>query len=755
MDRGRVQALSSSEHSGISPSRHTQTDDAYATSWAHIDDELGRLDLRLRIALLRRQTADPACLSSSGLRSGAAACPPASFTTQASETPTEKTLLDALAARGVDIEEKRRASQAAGVRLALPCLAGIFRLDAIEEQCLLICLAPQINEKYERHYAFLQEEATRKQASASLLLDLLCPSQDERRVAHGVFSAQSPLFSYKLLQVSDAETDAAPFSLARTLRVDPRIVNYIFGISSIDDRLLSVARLITNSPPRTTAAAVAMAKPVDRMTAFIRHHLTSSEAPKSLVFHLHGADMAAQHAAVESICRDLALPVVFVDIEKAMAAGPIASELAWLTGREAVLLPAAICVERSDLWIDADRNFVQRERWFAAIRHFSQLTFFSGKSLWSPGKLREGLLYIEIAFPTPAVEVRKALWEEHLAAHEIHACIDPGALASRFRFNAEQIGNALDTAETTAYWRDPAGATVTASDIAEACRAQVSLEFSGLAVKTETVHKWDDLVLPADHLRLLRELCNQARYRHIVYGDWGFARRLSLGKGLNALFTGPPGTGKTMAAEVIGAELQVDTYKIDLSQAVSKYIGETEKNLDHIFREAESGNAILFFDEADALFGKRSEVKDAHDRYANIEIGYLLQRMEQHEGIVILATNLRNNLDDAFSRRMHFVVDFPFPNEEHRARLWEGLFPAEVPMDEQIDFHFLARQFKVAGGNIRNIGLCATFLAAAEGTGLAMRHLILATRREYKKLGWPCTKNEFCDYHDLLEALDG
>lgn len=753
---GRVQALSSplAERAGMSAAGDPQPDRGYVSSWAHVDDELGRLDLRIRLALLRRQGEEHADSPYSGLPSGAAPGSAACSLAHDSDAAIEKPLLDALAARGMDIEQKRRASQALGTHLALPRLANLFRLSTFEEQCLLICFAIEIDAKYAKHYAFLQDDVTREQPSAALLLDLLCSTQDERRAARAAFSSQSPLFEYRLLLVANASGDALSPSLSRALRIDQRIANYILGINSIDDRLLPVVRLITNDA-RPASPPLAVATPADRMKAFVRHHLASSEEPKGLTFHLHGADMAAQRAAVESICGDLALPVVFADIEKAIAAGPMASELPWLIGREAVLLPAAICVEGTDSWLDDGKNCAQREAWFAAIRHFSQLTFLLGRSRWSPGKLSEGLIYIEIAFPTPAVEVRKALWQDHLAARQVHAAIDPGVLASRFRFNAEQIRNALEAAETIAYWRDPARQTVTADDISEACRAQVSLKVSGLAVKTAPVHKWDNLVLPPDHLRLLRELCNQARHRHIVYGDWGFERRLSLGKGLNALFTGPPGTGKTMAAEVIGAELQLDMYKIDLSQAVSKYIGETEKNLDQMFREAESGNAILFFDEADALFGKRSEVKDAHDRYANIETGYLLQRMEQHEGIVILATNLRNNLDEAFCRRMHFVVEFPFPDEEHRTRLWEGLFPAEVPRDEEIDFRFLAKQFKVPGGNIRNIGLCAAFLAAAEGTGLTMRHLIMATRREYKKLGWPCTANDFGAYHDLIKALDG
>jgi SpoVK/Ycf46/Vps4 family AAA+-type ATPase len=242
-------------------------------------------------------------------------------------------------------------------------------------------------------------------------------------------------------------------------------------------------------------------------------------------------------------------------------------------------------------------------------------------------------------------------------------------------------------------------------------------------------------VLPADQLAQLKEICSQVKYRQIVYQTWGFDRKLSLGKGIIALFSGPPGTGKTMAAEVIARDLQLDLYKIDLSQLVSKYIGETEKNLDRIFTAAETANAILFFDEADALFGKRSEVKDAHDRYANIEIGYLLQKIEEYEGLAILATNLRQNLDEAFIRRLNFIVDFPFPDEEHRQQILRVLIPIEAPIADDIDFSLLAHEIKLAGGNLKNIVLAAAFYAAESGPTIQMYHFIQAAKREHQKLG--------------------
>jgi hypothetical protein len=262
-----------------------------------------------------------------------------------------------------------------------------------------------------------------------------------------------------------------------------------------------------------------------------------------------------------------------------------------------------------------------------------------------------------------------------------------------------------------------------------------SAALDALAHKLALPYGWPDLVLPPDQLGQLQEICARARHRPLVYDGWGFGRKLAHGRGLQVLFSGPPGTGKTMAAAVIANELGLDLYRIELAQVVSKYIGETEKNLERVFSAAERREVILFFDEADALFGKRSEVKDSHDRYANLEISYLLQRMEAYDGLAILATNLRQHLDEAFLRRLQVSVEFPFPDEAQRRRIWATLFPSEAPLDPAVDFDLLARELKLAGGNLKNIALTAAFYAASDGNAIRLHHLAQAARREYQKLG--------------------
>jgi len=288
-------------------------------------------------------------------------------------------------------------------------------------------------------------------------------------------------------------------------------------------------------------------------------------------------------------------------------------------------------------------------------------------------------------------------------------------------------------------------------DLLIGCRLQSNQKLGALARKLSPLKGWEDITLPEHALEQLREICGQLKYRQKVYGDWGFGNKQTLGKGLCVLFFGLSGTGKTLAVEVMARELQLEAFKIDLSTVVSKYIGETEKNLSKVFQEAETSNAILFFDEADALFGKRSEVKDAHDRYANIEINYLLQRMEEFDGLVILATNLRKNIDEAFFRRMHFAVEFPMPDESHRYRIWKQHLPESAPVAGDIDFDFLSKRINLAGGNIKNVVVNAAFLAAENSGVIHMKHFLRAIRREYEKIGRLCTETDFAPYHNLLK----
>jgi hypothetical protein len=347
---------------------------------------------------------------------------------------------------------------------------------------------------------------------------------------------------------------------------------------------------------------------------------------------------------------------------------------------------------------------------------------------------------IEVPFEAPTIAERRRLWRDRLADTGLSAPDhELDSLAELFELTPGRIGEAVSAAAGAVAWR-VAGGEADGGDgraLFLAARAQAGEVLAGLADRLKQPWGWDDIVLPEEALAQLRDICRRVIHKRRVLESWGMGRKLPLGRGVAALFAGPSGTGKTMAAAIVGRELGLDVYRIDLARVVNKYIGETEKNLSRVFDAAEQANVVLLFDEAEALFGKRSEVKDAHDRYANIEIGYLLQRMEAYPGATILATNLRHHLDEAFLRRLQVVVEFPMPAEADRLRLWRKMFPPEAPLAPDIDFDALAREVRLAGGNIRNIALAAAFAAAGEGRAIGIADLWLAAAREHRKLGRP------------------
>lgn len=656
-----------------------------------------------------------------------------------------------------EIETGIRQRQAAHLpkRSSLPFfqLSRIFQLTPLEEQCLIICLAPELDKKYEKLYAYLHDDLNRKKPTIGLVLDLLCPTFRQKISARTCFAPQSPLLSYQLLQVDDVAPDGGVGFLSRQLKIDDRIADYLLGLDTLDARLGSVASLVLPQIKleRVTVAEDRQAK----IRRFVSEHFTetSSDQPR-LMFYFCGPAGAGKKSLAAAISHDQGLALLVADLGRMTNATVPFEEILWRLGREAMLRSAALCLVGIDrLLSDDEQNSSRLQTLLATIPTFSRLTFFCGNRPWRPHNLLSTQLFINIEFPVPDVRARKRLWDRQLKdMPRFDAGIDSGALASKFRFTPGQIEEAAIAAVNLAKWHASATEPIFSEALHATCRSLSNTRLSTLARKINPTYTRQDIVLPPDQMNQLLELCNQARHRHIVYGEWGFDHKLAMGKGLIAMFSGPPGTGKTMAAEVIASELNLDLYGIDLSQVVSKYIGETEKNLDRIFTEAQTSNAILFFDEADALFGKRSEVKDAHDRYANIEIGYLLQKLEQYqEGIVILATNLGKNIDAAFLRRIHFMVEFPFPDEELRESIWRNVFPQQSPLDRNTDFAYLAAKYRLAGGNIRNIALFAAFRAAEQGKQIEIGEILEGVRREYQKFGCHVSHDSLLAAH--AEAL--
>ncbi len=628
----------------------------------------------------------------------------------------------------------------AGIPLRLPILAERLGLNTFEQQVVLLTLAPEVERHYERLFGYLNDDITRRWPSIALALELFCDELTERMSCRPAFTPQAPLRSLRIIQVSE-EANPLPLSLlSRGLKLDERLVSYLLGANDGDPQLIGLVEQ-SESEPKLPIMAPNTQIEVEALVYYVKQH----PAPDSLIL-LHGSDALLQTRLAAHLAHAAGTNPLILD-GAALSSHPTAGEIVARVLRERRLSQSMLVIHRVDQLLLKDGPSAALRDLLAA-RHALPWLLLSPQEL-SVTALAQQSPLLRLNLPAPDTERRAQLWQTHLNGKTPD--INLTELADRFRLTSGQIAAAASQAEihVAAFGH---GTGLQTADLFASCRSQSSTALAELAQRVESIHSWNDLIVPSSIKRQLRSLDNWVRYRHVVYGSWGFDRRVMLGKGLAVLFNGPSGTGKTMAAGILAKNLELDLYRIDLSTVVSKYIGETEKNLSRIFAEAESANAILFFDEADALFGKRSEVKDAHDRYANIEVSYLLQRMEAYDGLTILATNFRQNLDRAFTRRLQLMMEFPLPSPSERERIWRRLLPSTVPQAEDIDWAFLARQFPLSGGNIKNCALTAAFAAAGEGGALAMRHLVQAVVQELEKMDQPVVSSDFGAYQDLIRT---
>jgi ATP-dependent 26S proteasome regulatory subunit len=627
-----------------------------------------------------------------------------------SDTSTVRSDDDALTRAALEMAE---AESTMDPPPALVILSRRLNLSEFEQTVLLLCAAIEFDTGVAGLCALAQQDPGRAYPTFALALSM---ADDP---AWDALSPERPLRYWRLIEVNQPGGQSLTTS---PLRADERIVNYIKGLNYLDDRLapfLAAEEVFGDEEELPASQQSAVNK-------IIHSWRRPSTGSQLAVVQLLGSDsgsklMVASYAAA-GIGRRLfrlqaeLLPAQLTDLET----------LARLWHRESMLLPVALYLDTHE--VDAPSDALA-----ASVRRFLSrsegLFFLSVREIWS--RLGRDSTALDIAKPAPD-EQRRA-WEAALGGVNAES---PAQLAAQFNLNLSEIHEIAQLVRS-----DDVEGHFLLPRVWDACRARVRPRLDSLAQHLDPRATWSDIVLPNDEVHLLRQIAAQVSQRSKVYGEWGFARKMNRGLGISALFVGESGTGKTMAAEVIANELRLNLYRVDLSAVVSKYIGETEKNLRRLFDAAEDGGAILFFDEADALFGKRSEVKDSHDRYANIEINYLLQRMEGYRGLAILATNMRSAMDTAFTRRLRFIVSFPFPGFADRTLMWQKAFPPETPT-QQLDYGRLAR-LNLTGGSIHNAALNAAFLAAQAGTPVNMTLALAAMKSEFIKLERPINEVDF------------
>ena len=619
-----------------------------------------------------------------------------------------------------EAETRMRDLEATATPPRLTVIADRLGLSDFERRLLLLCAAMEFDTRIANLCARAQDNPQRPYPSFALGFALF------EQPAWDALSPERPLRYWRLLEVSQGT--AQPLTTS-PLRADERIIAALKGLDDLDERLLPyfVPLEAERNPSNLPASQQAS---VDAAL----HALHSTPAQQMLpAIQLVGPDAASQSLIARRIARGLNVPAYRVALEHLPSSNELET-LARLWQRDSLIAPIAVFVdtlEANDQHESILRRFVERGDGIVMI----------GTREVRPSPGRE-TLSVDVNKPN-AAEQRDA-WTRLLGASNPNGTSNPNGLNSLNNPNAPgrlsaQFNLGFDEIERIQQRTNSLAPTLEATW--DACRAAARPRLDALAQRLEVKANWDRFVLPNHELQQLRLIADQVRNRTTVYEDWGFANSMNRGLGINALFAGESGTGKTMAAEVIANELRLDLYRIDLANVVSKYIGETEKNLRKIFDAAEDGGMILFFDEADALFGKRSEVKDSHDRYANIEINYLLQRIESFRGLAILASNLKTSLDSAFVRRLRFIVNFPFPGLPERQRLWERVFPPETPK-HNISPERLAR-FDLTGASIHNAAMHAAFLAARDQQAISMNHILEAIRNEYRKLERPVNELDF------------
>ncbi len=585
---------------------------------------------------------------------------------------------------------------------SLQLITHLFSLNEIEKNILKILFAFEIHPKYEKIFAYLQDDLNKKYPTIALFSFLFSEKSDNYEIIQ-LFSEDFPLLKFGLVKLIDNNGEETPI-IHRPIKLEESIKKFLIGIYPVDREIVNYIKTVP---------------PVDNpQIRNLKLKNTIKEGKHKFIFNLHGKNKSKKEKYALKISSINNYGLFIVDGEVINSQSLTKKVL-----RDALLNGCSVYFKNFDFAVNKENYKNIMDNLYKQIQKFSWLIFFDTEKPY--GFYIEDFLFIDEEFKPFDKEESFKLWEKHTELDKETI----KELSNIFIFDERQIKQISKKIDTQKIIGD-----VDKKTVYKICRRIFSNELDSFAKKIETDFKFNDIILPEKSLNQLKSIITHYKFHYEIFESWGFRKKIS-NQSISALFTGSPGTGKTMAVSILGNELGIDVYRIDLSKVVSKYIGETEKNLSKIFDSAENSGVILFFDEADALFGKRTEIRDSHDRYANIEISYLLQRIEDYKGIVILATNFRKNIDEAFSRRIRFIIDFPIPDEKMRYEIWKKAFPEETPLSKDINFKFLSKNFKFSGANIKNAALYSAFYAVEENSEIKMEHILKGIKTELQKTG--------------------
>lgn len=607
----------------------------------------------------------------------------------------------------------------------------IYNLNNVEWFILVIAIMYHADDKYKN--AILKIEDTDK-LTYNAILKLYFFTDDISKIDNYSYL----LYSYSKKMNSLCFMDGIP-------KIDERLYE---NIMSDFDNEIRIPGLFFQSLDKSMPLLIR-----EDIAVKISDFLSNTDSDTANCVCIHGEEGIGKKTIVKRVCALQNKNIMYIDLNL-IDESVLAQTL--LTGsREALLRKAYICfynfkvnLKLNSSSSDSDDSLLKLSSAIDLAKRFSKVVFVISENKVNISQKSNDMDYISISLPELNTNESISIWKDSLQDIKLDKNLNLTEFASKFIFNPKQIKNAVYDAlsQKNLNKKD----VLDSLTLSESAYNQVTSDLSSKATLIRKKHSWDELVLNPKEKEVLKQACDQIRYRHIVYDKWGMNKRILYGKGLSMLFSGASGTGKTMAAQVIANELELEIYKVDLSKVISKYIGESEKNLGEIFDSAKKSNVILLFDETDAIFAKRTEVKDSHDRNANLETSYLLQKMEEHSGITIMTTNFLENIDKAFFRRINYVVHFTIPDINARKEIWTKMYPKEIPLAKDVDFNFLSQKFEITGGNIKNIALTSAFMAASENKKVGMKHIIKALSQEITKQGKMISKDDFGEYGYLL-----
>lgn len=627
------------------------------------------------------------------------------------------------------ISEKAENGRQLGMLLPLHYIQDAFRLNRFEMDAIIFTLLPELDRRYENVYAVLNGERSMHLPTLELLLTLANDPYEEMMQNRVLLRKNGILDQFFFLRITTVELAG----LSPMIKLQQRMVSFLLDECWRDSELQTYVQWLEPSE-------------VPSSLLIVNHFWTSilDYEQRSLkedfygrVYYLYGKKGSGKLENVLQYCYMAGKTLLLLDFSK-LRKQEHPRECFFNYIREVILLKgkAAICVDTAEQEeVDEYLKILNQYLSSCFLIHNSEEKAFCWRREWE---------WISLFCREPDRIESKAIWTELSLKYNFESAEDVKLAAERFHFTPVQIYEILECANQEALWKG--NSLIDGESLWQSCYSHISHRMKKRANKVNCIYTWEDLVLPDRQIEKLHTACSQIEYRYRVLGEWGFEHKFSYGQGLSMLFCGSPGTGKTMAAQVIGNELKLELYKVELAAVVSKYIGETEKNLFEIFEEAKKSQSILFFDEADVLFSKRTEVKDSNDKYSNMEAAFLLQKMEEYPGVSILATNYLQNIDDAFRRRLKFIIDFPFPEAEYRIEMWKLVYPKNAPLDEGIDFNYLGENFELSGSNIKNIALYSAFLSARENCKIGMSQILRAVKNELEKSGRNITKEDLGEY---------